>query len=1672
MANKLAKVVITLDGSRVEVGLDKIRQKTTQLVSEMNKLANEGKQNTKEYKDRIKAVNKLHKAEEDVVDVTKRISQYMKNLGNVATVDLRKAYKEGIQLREGFKGTDVELKKLNADLAAMKAQIDKNTGATNAMAKAQMGFVGSLKTTLKNLVAYAGVFAMFNRLKGLFTDMMKNNFAFSDQLANIRKVSGLAMKDIDDLANRLAKIDTRSTVQELNQLAYTGSKLGFGEYGTEGLESFVKSALKVQNALKEDMGEDAMTALSKMVEVMGLIPKMGVEKAMDATGSAIFKLASTSTATGTNIVEFSKRLMGLANQAGITTDELLAFGSAADAMALMPEVAATSFNKLITAVQKQPNLIENALHIEKGTISELYQAGHMADALVLIFEKMREKGGMNALMHAGVFKDLGSDGARLVATMATMANRVDILNKNMATSREAFAEATAVEQEYNIQMETAEAYMERAANLWTKAFVNPAGVDNVKDFAQAWYDVSKSLTQNRVVMAQLQLAITGLLGAIKMLMSILPGLLYAIGTRGLIWAITGVYSALGGATIATKGFTLAWKEMTVAMKANWISLAIGLIVQFTVYLVSASDKLRELIGLETDALKGTRAFMSGFKADLDDVNKDIYSAVRKLDAYKKAIDDAKKGTKERTAAINNFNKVFAPYLSNILKETSTAKDLAKAYKEVVTQLEKKIAAQAREKDLENQVTPRTRWEADKLQTYDKNLSSDMKQYNGTWLKGYVDDARAAGKSVYQVAVDLNKKLFHLSGESFGQVWGQRGKGEFKDYYEKTVQQGSSKKKEMQLLGSNARNLFDAINFVLQSYSTANARQAVYDKYAPFNLDEQPQEDQLQPLEDLPDKTPGNGKGNKLKQQFKDAKDQAEGMIAKIDEWYKLQETAINDARAAGEINKEDAEKMLQAMQISKNEALAIGRRAVTSGDSAIWDDFKQNTLPKMLADNSDYSTKLLNTLQEVSVKNLHDMLAKFNGEGIYKGMDSGAFFDLMNSKAASNDKAAAAIRAKMLDEIEKMFKQYQFVEQAQDKMRADLKTIGFMTETYEELIARMRQGIKVRPDIDLGGGKTITEKEAYNTLGNKFRAQRTLPFTINIENEKEATEWLQKFGTSVDGQREAWVKAFPDLIHWLDLLDQRKEKLAAGDDVKQVQKDIENAMPMIKSFYYTMIKGEEDYQNAIKKKRDEFSKTNKTRWQTSGNEEYFKHRSKEFQAQANEQKRRPDISRDLGYNNLFEDAEISKYATELQAAQSYYDQLAVMKQNDSDLDAVLADQEAVIMEKRLALQDKLMEKMNEQARAFEQIAGPIDTYAQAVGDALGKMGEDGSSFSEAMKKANIEVLRSFGQLTIDLIKEQITQRIRRLATQKATDKLMQREQQAHQATMVAEEAAGETKRETIKEVGSQAMVMMEKVTGQQIEVTQATTNATTEAAELTDTTAKTNMGIVKGQAKTIGELGWWGIPLAAAIGVLLNGLLSWLLGSLGKSNSNEAPATSTTAATKTKLVSGMLTYDSGNVQRFVGQDGKIYTATEEPQPRDGLVTHPIATTVQGQPALVAENGPEIVVGRETTKAIMMNEPELIRYLANYDRMGGHYGLSAMRAYDSGNVAQSAAAVPDDSLSGNDGTLAQLTAVVAQLSATVQKLQAKGVPAYIKKYGAGGLIDEVKSGLKFDKKYNG
>ena len=170
-----------------------------------------------------------------------------------------------------------------------------------------------------------------------------------------------------------------------------------------------------------------------------------------------------------------------------------------------------------------------------------------------------------------------------------------MVREHVDVSRTAFKEATSVTNEYNVQNETAAAIMERANNMWNNLFVNTDGVENVKGMAQSWYDLSKAITTNSVVMASAKMTLEMLRLAIQGIIALLPILLTLLMTNGLMRAFsvlgpmvvsfartfvsnfTLIRAALEGSTMAAGRLTIAWRTMTLAMKANVIMLAVSVV---------------------------------------------------------------------------------------------------------------------------------------------------------------------------------------------------------------------------------------------------------------------------------------------------------------------------------------------------------------------------------------------------------------------------------------------------------------------------------------------------------------------------------------------------------------------------------------------------------------------------------------------------------------------------------------------------------------------------------------------------------------------------------------------------------------------------------------------------------------------------------------------------------------------------------------------------------------------------------------------------------------------------------------------------------------------------------------------------------------------------------------
>ena len=1578
---KKKEVVITCNATNVKAVIEGLERGMAALAKEEEKLLGVIKQRGYAENDEKKRLKELERAMDAMRtnvqknrEEQKKLGEVMKDLAGAKLKDLKKALQEGKNALNNMSARDPNREKLINDLKRIKEQIDANTGAVQKNTSAW----GALGTTLKNLVAYAGVFAMFNKIKSLMGEMITKNREFSDQLANVRKVSNLAMDDINKLAKSLSKIDSRTSLEGLMELSYTGAKLGFGNYGIEGLESFAKSAVKVQNALSEDMGADSMTALSKMVEVMGLIPKMGVERAMDATGSAIFKLASTSTATGTNIVEFSKRLMGLANIAHITTPELLAIGSAADSMALMPEVAATAFNKLITAMQKQPNLIEDALKIDKGTISDLYQAGRMTDAMVMVFEKMREKGGMNALMQSGVFKDLGSDGARLVAVMATMANRVDMLNAHLAVSRQAFEEGTAVAQEYAIQMDTAAAYSERAANIWEKAFVNPEGVDIVKELSKAWYEVSKSLTENEKIMFGVKVSLQGIILLLKTLLQLLPEIIFTLGIAGMASMWTKMREGEGILASLTSWFGKLTAAQKVFFKAaGWVGLAITIFeVGKAVY--DLANKTKE-----------ANIYMKDFNNSLSDLNTESSKAELELKRYRKAIDEANVGSKQRLAAINTFNSKFSPYLKNLLTEKSTAKDVADAYEAVNRAMRTKLALQLKEKDINQQVLPREQWTAERRTEYDKRVkAAGMGEYGSGWITGYAQDN--ANKSVDAMVRDIGKRYYNLPDKIIDEIAKQAAAGntDFNNYG--NIINSRYLQKANALLGANA--------YLRQDRAAQNAMRRVNQKWAPEQkamddyLAAQQQDEQIQPLEPLPPK--GSKGGPKVPKWMRDEKQEAErstkAVIGAIEEFYRLQEAAANELAANGQLEGKDFDMLIKHIQDRKDKMLLEARRTIV-GDKNSWDDIKQTLDQDLVKRDSDISLEAIKRIQSAEPAKQGAVLRKYDGSAAVFGLDSNAWLNDIRKNAAQNELNIQRRQAAIAQEIDKILLQYQFVEQSQRDFGNKLVTLGLVTDGYQKVVKQLADGTEI----------TANTKEVSD-FANKVVGLGSKLYGVNPEDSAQLQQLMQTVMTNGEGGREEFASIFPNLDKWLQQPEQYKDEMQAMYEL----------MIQYEGIYYDKLKQRDDLQN----------KRLNSWWEHSDEKKGNDQRMRDIQLydfQYNTMKQGETMGYMMGLtNDVSQDPEVLREQAILEAKMAIWEKAKEEREAGLISEEVYQQRLRDMQDATMAYTEKIMQNINKRIDRLHKFEKPVIDMAGNVGKKLGEMiagaEKDSMTWSEIWKSMALAVAES----VIDM------------GAQYAQNLIMEKSM-----------------------------------------------NAQSKNEALSKATVDVAAGTASGAAKTIGTLGWWGIALIPVIVALLKGLLQSAF-----SSSNENASATTASNVNRKLVSGMLTYDSGNItattpvasaagrkRRYIGQDGRVYTAIDEPAPKDGLVTQPIATTVQGQPALVAERGPEIVIGRETTRAIMMNEPQLIKYLADYGKTGGFAG--GWRPFDTGNVTSP---VLGGSAADNDNTdmrkaMSEMREVMTGVLYYLQHPVRPKIDMW-SRGGEDGLYDSIQKADKFMSKY--
>lgn len=653
-----------------------------------------GKNGTKEYK----ALNQTLKDQKKSLEESRKQFDKLQSgvsLENKTISELRNQIKlTNAALSKAVPGT-VTWNALNRTLQQTKTRLKELTDQSKAVHYTTCELSDKLSKYVVSLYGAIGAIQnVFNRFTGAHDAFLSYDEALTDAM----KTTNLTKDEILDLSSSLKQIDTKTPQNELLALVRAGGKLGIS--GQEDLLGFARAADKINVALSEDLGgnaEAAITAIGKMTDIFNLTDKYGIEQAMLKVGSAINELGMASTANEGYIVDFSKRLAGIAPNADISIDKILGLAATLDKYGQQSETSSTAIGQTIMAMFKRTETFAQIAGIPLEEFSELLKTD-VNEALLKVLEGMqRGEGGLASVTAA--MEEMHLNGQRAATVLGSLSKHTDELRSQQEIANKAFTAGTSLAEEFAVKNNslTAElekqrkAILENVVSLGEK--LNPAMSEGLT-IANKGLTVFSGLIS---VIAYLREAIV--LWTAAYLANVtakklavfwsnahraeLVKELYSLRTAktGTL-ALAVVHNLLAG---SVKGAAVAFKMMGRAVKANPVGLIVGAFSAVAGIAVSVVRRFNEIS-------KAQRELNKAYTETIDKIGRERSA----LDRMGKAVTDAKIGSQERADAIKKLNERFGDYLPHLLTEKSSNEEVAAALKLANTELERKIKLQAME----------------------------------------------------------------------------------------------------------------------------------------------------------------------------------------------------------------------------------------------------------------------------------------------------------------------------------------------------------------------------------------------------------------------------------------------------------------------------------------------------------------------------------------------------------------------------------------------------------------------------------------------------------------------------------------------------------------------------------------------------------------------------------------------------------------------------------------------------------------------------------------------------------------------------------------------------------------------------------------------------------------
>lgn len=644
----------------------------------------------------------------------------MRNLDKATPKELHRALKainaelSSGRVERGSKDWDAYIDKLKAvkrQLSEVNAEMSIDTRSPLEKLKDGINDWGASAATA--VAAFGGVVVSGKAAVQAYADM-------EAEMANVRKYTGMTAEQVENLNEAFKQMDTRTSREGLNKLAQEAGRLG--KTSIDDVLGFVKAADQINVALDE-LGEGATLTLSKLTGIFGLEGQYGTEQSLLKVGSVVNELSQNCAASAPYLTEFASRMAGVGAQAGLSVQQIMAFGAVLDSTNQNVEASATALSQVIVRIYQDPAKYAKIAGLDIQNFTSLVKTD-INSALMELLSALNQVGGMDAL--SPMFKDMGENGARAIATLSTLAEHIEDVKQQQVAANTAFAEGSSVTKEFDVQNNTVQARLDKLKKSFTEMAVSLGekllpvmqyAISGTSLLMHALSSVVGFIVKNRTAVISLVAAITVAVLAnksyviwAKLCAAAEVAHTIAIKAKQIVVTaltnlMTGLRLAYYAMTLQVGKLTVAWKALDKATKANVFgAIASAAIMLYGVIknLISGTDEYTQKMDKAMASANGLSAESIKEEKELSKLFSTLKGTTAGTDAYEKA----------KAAIISQYGQ----YLQGLVNEKGEIIDLEAAYKRLTIA----IRANAKAKGI---ATARENIET----TYNEEVTKDLEE---------------------------------------------------------------------------------------------------------------------------------------------------------------------------------------------------------------------------------------------------------------------------------------------------------------------------------------------------------------------------------------------------------------------------------------------------------------------------------------------------------------------------------------------------------------------------------------------------------------------------------------------------------------------------------------------------------------------------------------------------------------------------------------------------------------------------------------------------------------------------------------------------------------------------------------------------------------------------------